>query len=606
MASSSTQLVGANNVTLEPIMTLETHEPVMGSNISSKQHRHISFISYFSDGKGMVSASNKTIRQWDLRTGTEIEKVWDVCGPKVQPWTWNLTVAVSRDCRWIVTASHAYTPGQSYDIGELKARDVKTRVVKRFEGHSRSIKWIDISPDSTLLAGGSWDGGDMWIWSLESGKLVGCSSPFALETHLGVGRFSQNSKKLAVLSVTGRCLEVWDAWTHKLDVRVEESRNGTVTETPIFWTTKDKSIVAVFDFKDWNGHPDPNLKEWDHSKGFQPHPDLNTIYEFDALTLEIVRSPFEGHTQCITGLALSFDCALLVSASRHDKTIKIWAFESRQLLASFDDRSIDRFIFSPNSYQLAYTNLGDTKIYIYDPPPDILSSVRLRPVQEAQPKVCIPPSSSICELFSCRPPKNLIYSTYVIPFFDSSTPLHDISQSDATPRAVRRKPVIARVISHVLRPLAPAPTMHPHHPAFFRYLRKLFSSSGTSAVPPVRNDRMCDPWDFPATSPIPPKHFPSAQASTQELPHMISHENPRLAPAPPTTSSPATAPKAPLSRLLTRRPIRAGDALPPIVDVPHAPAKLVCCIELSHCIRSLKSISSATPQQGLPPMLMMI
>jgi hypothetical protein len=136
----------------------------------------------------------------------------------------------------------------------------------------------------------------------------------------------------------------------------------------------------------------------------------------------------------------------------------------------------------------------------------------------------------------------------VIPFFNSSTPLHNISQSDATPRVVRRKPAIAPVISHVPRPLTPAPTIHPHHPAFFRYLRKLFSS-GTSAVPPVRNDRICDPWDvcllytfllqstlyfslqLPATSPIPPKHFPSAQASTQELPHMISHENVSIHPS---------------------------------------------------------------------------
>jgi WD40 repeat protein len=176
-----------------------------------------------------------------------------------------------------------------------------------------------------------------------------------------------------MFSHAGRCLEVWDVQTQKLDVKVEESRYGTGINTPIFWTTKDKSIVAVFDFKD--------LEESGPDGSDRPPSDLTTIYEFDALTLEIVGAPFKGHTHTIYGLALSFDCALLASAS-HDNTIKLWAFESRQIIASFDQR-IDLFIFSPKSHQLAYTNWGETNIYIYDPPPDILSNIR--PAQEAQP-----------------------------------------------------------------------------------------------------------------------------------------------------------------------------------------------------------------------------
>jgi WD40 repeat protein len=372
-------------------MILKGHEPFINKFDFKLQPRQVSFISYFPDGKRMFSASfDMTIRQWDLRTGKEIEGARDVCEqkPEVPGWMWK--VAVSRDGRWVVTASHTYIHGQH--IGsELKARDGETGVVKRFEGsESHRIYLVEISLDSTLLAGESWDGHaiTVWIWNLESGKLLGCLSPFGQGILFGAGRFSQDSKKLAVLSGTGGCLEVWDVRTQNLDVRVGERCVGTLTETPIFWTTKDKSIVAVFDFKDWNSDP----TDWDHSEGYRRPSDLNTIYEFDALTLEIVGAPFEGHTHFISGLALSFDCALLVSASRYDETIKLWAFESRQLLASFDDRSTDQIIFSPNSHQLAYTKWGDTNIYIYDPPLDILSSVL--PVQEAQPKVSIPPGSS--------------------------------------------------------------------------------------------------------------------------------------------------------------------------------------------------------------------
>ncbi|KAG2352023.1 WD40 repeat-like protein, partial [Suillus spraguei] len=48
-----------------------------------------------------------------------------------------------------------------------------------------------------------------------------------------------------------------------------------------------------------------------------------------------IGAPFQGHTGIIWGLALSFDGALLASSSYHDNAINLWAFESRQLLASF-------------------------------------------------------------------------------------------------------------------------------------------------------------------------------------------------------------------------------------------------------------------------------
>ncbi|KIK34475.1 hypothetical protein CY34DRAFT_66985, partial [Suillus luteus UH-Slu-Lm8-n1] len=76
------------------------------------------------------------------------------------------------------------------------------------------------------------------------------------------------------------------------------------------------------------------------------------VYEFDASTLETVGTPFKGHTEHVTALVLSFDNALLASAS-WDNTIKLWAFESRQLLASFDVQNPWTLVLSPNSHQLA-------------------------------------------------------------------------------------------------------------------------------------------------------------------------------------------------------------------------------------------------------------
>ncbi|KAG1769919.1 hypothetical protein EV702DRAFT_1250043 [Suillus placidus] len=167
-ASSSTQPIGVKKkLTLKPVMTLEGHELVI-NKFSGKGYGKVSHISYLPDGKGMVSTSfDKTTRQWDLRAGKEIEEARKVHEQETQ------TVAVSKDGRWVVTSSH--TPGQD-DIGELKVRNVETRVMKAFEGHSHHINWVEISADSRLLAGQSWDGhatGVTWIWSLESGKLSG-------------------------------------------------------------------------------------------------------------------------------------------------------------------------------------------------------------------------------------------------------------------------------------------------------------------------------------------------------------------------------------------------------------------------------------------------
>jgi WD40 repeat protein len=107
--------------------------------------------------------------------------------------------------------------------------------------------------------------------------------------------------------------------------------------------------------------------------------DPKTIYEFNGSTLETVGASFQGHTNLITGLGLSFDQTLLASASI-DNTIKLWAFESRQLLASFDVQNIFGLVLSPNLRQLAYTiyTKDDNNICICDIPQKVLAQARVR------------------------------------------------------------------------------------------------------------------------------------------------------------------------------------------------------------------------------------
>ncbi|KAJ8592448.1 WD40 repeat-like protein, partial [Rhizopogon salebrosus TDB-379] len=166
------------------------------------------------------------------------------------------------------------------------------------------IACIDISMDSKLLASGFWDG-TVRIWSLDTGELV--AGPFdGFPSGVEAVRFSHDSRKLAVKSESH--LEVWDIQAQKLDNKVRKRDGLCWPPVPVFWTTKDRTIVATFCFTESDNDP------------------VKTIYEFNSSTLETVGTPFEGHTYRVTALALSNDSTLLASASIDG--IKLWAFES--------------------------------------------------------------------------------------------------------------------------------------------------------------------------------------------------------------------------------------------------------------------------------------
>jgi len=369
MVSESTQFVGARELNVR--MTLVGHERTFVYTAGGEQIEHNrTDISYFPDGQRMISGSgDKTVRLWDLRAGKEIREARIVYEQGVRE------VAVSKDGRWIMTASGDNTRpwGDEGAAMGLKAHEVKTGVVKTYEGHSKVIGCIDISADSKLLASGSRDRagtGTVCVWSLETGKLV--ASPFKSHCCAGVIQFSRDSRKLGVKWTS---IEVWDIREQKLDVRKEDafSLEAFASHVPMFWTTGDRTIVATFKSSD--------------------RQDFNTIYEFDASTLQTVRTPFKGHTDAINCLALSSDCTLLVSGS-WDHTVKLWAFESRQLLASFN-LITENLILAPDARQIAYTQYytkdspsrGPPKICICDIPPDILVQINTPPSQE--PIVCI-------------------------------------------------------------------------------------------------------------------------------------------------------------------------------------------------------------------------
>ncbi|KIK33335.1 hypothetical protein CY34DRAFT_813694 [Suillus luteus UH-Slu-Lm8-n1] len=481
---ASTSKAAAKKSILTPSMTLKGHEYWIGS------------MSYFPDGQQMISGSNdNTARRWDLKTGKEIEEWRDV----FRDVGTEMAVAVSSDGRWVVTGN-----------AELKVFEVKTGVVKNLQGQSGRITCIDISEDNTLLASGSWDS-TVRIWNLETGKLV--AGPFMCIKSVGAVRFSTDSIKLAVELWARKGLEVWDVQSQKLDKRIGnrfDSGWSPVLFPPIFWTNKNKNILAAFSFTE-----DVNAK---------------TIYEFDASTLETVETSFEGHTDFVNGLALSFDGALLASSSSDD-TIKLWAFESRQLLASFDVPHSGILILSPDLRKLAYTT--STK----------LSNPTL-PTTFQDFRICI-----------CDTPSDILAQARTIA--RKKRALGDLLNSDAT-RGRRRPPIHA--IPIVQRP---PPTIDPQQPIFGR-LTKLLRFSHTK---PVHHDQPRDPLDFSATAPLPRPLL--GHTST----HMHSGENSRSLPTTRSSANPPTKFAARIPHPSSWWPVRGGHTQPRIADVPLAQAK---------------------------------
>ena len=191
-------------------MTLEGRAQLSSDDKDKYYSPNPTTISYVPGGEQMISGwGDKTARKWDLQTGKEINEARVVCEKEVS------AVAASRDGRWVITAGGNHWDDS--DPVELKAWEIKTRIMKTLKGHSQAVTCIDISADSKLLASGSVDQ-TVRIWDLDSGKLV--AGAFECAGTVGAVRFSQDSMKLAVKTRVGRCLEVWDIQGQKLDRRI--------------------------------------------------------------------------------------------------------------------------------------------------------------------------------------------------------------------------------------------------------------------------------------------------------------------------------------------------------------------------------------------------
>ncbi|KAJ8585751.1 WD40 repeat-like protein [Rhizopogon salebrosus TDB-379] len=264
--------------------------------------------------------------------------------------------------------------------------------VVTLEGHARCVPSISYLPDGKQMVSGSWDS-TARRWDVESGKEIE-EERDVFDQGVNAVVVSRDSRwvitaggdsghgELKASEVEKGIVKSFQS--HSEIICVDISADSTLLAsgsddcTVRMWSLEtDKLVAGPFESADWPG-------------AIRFSPDLEKLAVRSAVgkclevwNLDIVGAPFKGHTEVIYGLAFSADCSLLASASADD-TIKLWTFESRQLIASFEVQKPHRLLLSPDLHQLAYTTFGedDNNIYVCNTPPDVLASIR--PSREAQ------------------------------------------------------------------------------------------------------------------------------------------------------------------------------------------------------------------------------
>jgi len=317
----------------------------------------IQTIAFSPDGKYLACNGDRVIHLWNPQTGAVITEI----GPRPLAKTsaslspdglrlvsnsgggpariWNTatgeliatleaddtiqTIAFSPNGKWIAAA-----------IGlNVRLWDSNGKHIADWEGPDESITSLAFSPDSTMLATGSADGFNVWIWRVADGEPILLIPDALQECSIQALAFLPDNRTLAVAG---------------LDWMATGGSNGAVS----LWDLTDRAEIAgIFDGAVALAvHPSGKLlaaATLDH-----------TICLWDG-ALQELHLELLGHEHAITALAFSPNGSWLVSASE-DMTLRVWDAKGNEHIAWDTESLVTAIRFSPDSKAIYTANANTT------------------------------------------------------------------------------------------------------------------------------------------------------------------------------------------------------------------------------------------------------
>jgi WD40 repeat protein len=327
-------------------------------------------ITTFPDGKRIATGSvDKTIRIWRVEDGREMRK-----------WVMkkNVTaIAILRDGMQVVSAV-----GDVDDISneedfdktiywQLWVHDTGTGkvVAGPLDGHTNAVLALDISPDGSILASGSYDR-TVNLWDTTTWQRKG--DPLKSEAHVIRVRFSPTGQLLGV--GTDIHIQIWDLERRERLVQFkghtefDGSWNRSLT-----WTRDGAHLLSAGDIND------PVIRSW------------------DTFTWTQARDPWTGHGNQIIHILLNSAGTLLASAST-DNTVRLWQLATGVEVSRYEhSNGVLNVAFSVDGCFIFGADM-DGKTLQWEIPEDVLAAARDALVRKVKTEVATSNYYSMHEL----------------------------------------------------------------------------------------------------------------------------------------------------------------------------------------------------------------